>query len=428
MNRIILIGNGFDLAHGLKTSYRNFIDDYWQTCINKCNDSKRVVDFEDDFIQIKDLPVDNMRSKGFKDLLAELKSYSSKLIFKNQFLEVISKKSGEINWVDIENEYYSLLKKELSTGSENSEYQILTLNKDFEGIKNLLIEYLKGQEEIYNKDKGSDYDRIKDQISNKTFRPFEMRDFSENAFNVKAEIEYRLIKKDLEGLTEDDDGNTLITMDEVDESKRRLITQVHGKNNPKSEIKYLLSKSYAHELFDLVPDNILFLNFNYTSTDKLYQYALEYRGHFRYKVPEFESIHIHGTITQNDGNPVIFGFGDELDDDYKSIEKLNNNIYLENIKSINYLETDNYKKLLEYINSAPFQVFIFGHSCGTSDRTMLNTMFEHDNCASIKLFYHQQDANQDNYSDVIRNISRNFNDKAKMRDRVVNKRYCERLV
>ena len=29
MNRIILIGNGFDLAHGLKTSYTDFIGSYW---------------------------------------------------------------------------------------------------------------------------------------------------------------------------------------------------------------------------------------------------------------------------------------------------------------------------------------------------------------------------------------------------------------
>ena len=28
MNRIILIGNGFDLAHGLKTSYNDFIKWY----------------------------------------------------------------------------------------------------------------------------------------------------------------------------------------------------------------------------------------------------------------------------------------------------------------------------------------------------------------------------------------------------------------
>ena len=29
MNKLVIIGNGFDLAHGLPTSYRNFIDDFW---------------------------------------------------------------------------------------------------------------------------------------------------------------------------------------------------------------------------------------------------------------------------------------------------------------------------------------------------------------------------------------------------------------
>jgi hypothetical protein len=28
MNRLIIIGNGFDLAHGIKTSYKEFILDY----------------------------------------------------------------------------------------------------------------------------------------------------------------------------------------------------------------------------------------------------------------------------------------------------------------------------------------------------------------------------------------------------------------
>ena len=29
MNRLVIIGNGFDLAHGLKTKYEDFIDWYW---------------------------------------------------------------------------------------------------------------------------------------------------------------------------------------------------------------------------------------------------------------------------------------------------------------------------------------------------------------------------------------------------------------
>ena len=29
MNRLVIIGNGFDIAHGLKTSYMDFINWYW---------------------------------------------------------------------------------------------------------------------------------------------------------------------------------------------------------------------------------------------------------------------------------------------------------------------------------------------------------------------------------------------------------------
>ena len=42
MNRIILIGNGFDLAHGLPTSYKEFIENYWTQwpqILKSCNSS-----------------------------------------------------------------------------------------------------------------------------------------------------------------------------------------------------------------------------------------------------------------------------------------------------------------------------------------------------------------------------------------------------
>jgi hypothetical protein len=29
MNKLILVGNGFDLAHNLPTSYSHFINDFW---------------------------------------------------------------------------------------------------------------------------------------------------------------------------------------------------------------------------------------------------------------------------------------------------------------------------------------------------------------------------------------------------------------
>jgi len=139
-----------------------------------------------------------------------------------------------------------------------------------------------------------------------------------------------------------------------------------------------------------------------------------------------ESIHIHGELN-NPENPIIFGYGDELGDDYAAIEKTNDNNYLENVKSIKYSETNNYKRLLEFIDSDTYQIFIFGHSCGISDRTLLNTLFEHKNCVSIKPYYHKKADGTDNYSDLTRNISRNFTDKRMMREKVVNKMYCEPL-
>lgn len=92
------------------------------------------------------------------------------------------------------------------------------------------------------------------------------------------------------------------------------------------------------------------------------------------------------------------------------------------------METDNYKRLLEFIDSGIYQIIILGHSCGNSDRTLLNTLFEHENCVSIKPYYYQHKDEKsgeikDNYSEIVRNISRSFTNKKSMRDKVVNKTY-----
>ena len=162
------------------------------------------------------------------------------------------------------------------------------------------------------------------------------------------------------------------------------------------------------------PDRVLVLNFNYTNTESLYTK----------NVNGVDVVHIHGEL--NNPDSIIFGYGDELDDDYKNIRKTNNNEFLRNIKSIRYLETEKYREVLKFIESSPYQICILGHSCGTSDRTLLNTLFEHRNCISIKPFFYQKDEN-DNYLELVENISRNFTDMKLMRDLVVNKKYCSPL-
>ncbi|MCM4164077.1 MULTISPECIES: AbiH family protein [unclassified Arenibacter] len=421
MNRIILIGNGFDLAHGMKTSYKSFIDDYWTNTITAIQETPLGRPFENDEIKVNNSPSRYITGTTYEDLKRGINDYKTTIKFKNIFLKELTDKSNLNNWVDVENEYYFHLKKSFQDTKSSNEYNISQLNSDFSRIKDLLRQYLTRIEKEFDSNIDKKILRIKSTIGNKIYHPYKFKDFSEDSLNQRAELEYNSMKDNILSVQANH-----ISIDRLSEYQRNIIKRL-GKTDHQNQIKKMLLSDSAINYFDLIPDQTLFLNFNYTFTELLYEDPKRFYNQLEEKYTTSKFNHIHGTTDRSDKNPMIFGFGDEIDKEYNSIEELNDNRYLENIKSINYLESDNYKKLLEFINSGYFQICIFGHSCGVSDRTLLNTIFEHDNCASIKPFYHQKGNEIDNYSDIVRNISRNFNDKAKMRDRVVNKTYCESL-
>ena len=425
MNRIILIGNGFDLAHGLKTSYVDFIRGYYIAIkyrllkgefeLNDGLCSVKISDSEDRKLMEKFRWMLSNNMFRYVNNVGEITLterydtfFNDHSKYESRFFEAINKAVETKNWVDIENEFYLWLKKIFK--KDNCEYDSpVPLNKELELIKERLVEYLKFIQENQIKP-----ELVEDCIREAIYEPFRACDISTNEYN-----KFNLFLK-----------NRWENGDYRAEEKCKQILLKYGLPQDTGEIaRYVSYRSIKQHIYDiynggndihpyfLLPDNILFLNFNYTSTANLY-------------IPEgleFKINHIHGELN-NEKNPIIFGYGDELDDDYKEIAKLNDNEYLKNIKSIRYLETDNYRKLLSFIDSAPFQIYIMGHSCGNSDRTLLNTLFEHRNCVSIKPFYYEKPDGTDNYIEIVQNISRNFNDMRLMRDRVVNKTYCRPLV
>jgi len=417
MNRIILIGNGFDLAHGFKTSYKDFLEDYLKPKREKIKinvqrhrtntslDFKHPNDYygeEDEDINIASIKILEIRNiDQDKEFLKIMRNHSKGAFFKKIITAYENKK-----WVDIEDDYYDILKQLYQNkGSIRIDeigfhflYDIKDLNKDFDRIKKALFNYLK---KINKEHCSLDYIII----MNELYSYFELKDFSEESIKKLEQMGWKspvTIMPD----NKLDKTQIAITKDDWDETQNTKI--------------------------DLLPKKICFLNFNYTISERFYIDPV-YKLNNKFPQSYFENIHIHGTLYHEDS--IIFGYGDELDEDYKKIERLNDNEYLKNVKSIRYLDNSNYKKLLRFINSDMYQIFIFGHSCGISDRTLLNTLFEHDNCASIKVFYHEKCEEKDgkkikidNFTDLIQNISRNFNDKVKMRDRVVCKEYCEPLI
>lgn len=362
-NRLILIGNGFDLAHDLKTSYNDFILWYMTQCFAEADKNKT---YNDPIVTITrnqamelrvgsnlglDNYVRNFYNCGFEGIEGDMIPTGAGLnqhhtnpfnvkIHSTFFKRLLSKCSGT-TWVEIENEYYTFLKEILNSDKKEKRLEVLTdLHTWFSYIIERLQKYLS---EIVLPAPIDGYKDIFDSY---------------------------ILEKDLA------------------EVSRKIVG----------------SK---------VPDETLVLNFNYTSTIEAYLTPKKFvapknRIHTNY---------IHGQLGNAD-NPIIFGFGDELDSDYEKMELEKTKGFLAYIKSFWYFKTSNYHNLIRFLDSADYQVVILGHSCGLSDRTMLNMIFEHANCISVKIYYHG-DKDKNNYTSVTQEISPHFRNKLAMRRKIV---------
>lgn len=413
MNRIILIGNGFDLAHGLPTRYEDFINWYWERRINGFA-SKVTYKDEDKLFVIKSsyytlqnffymIQQNKKDAKWIKEYITKDEDF---YIVKTGLWSNISRSIETKGWVDIENEYYRFLKG-IAKNESGFKCTLQELNKQIAYIQSLLIEYLASLDK-----KVSTMQALKSII----YEPIKAQDVSVAGQKALADYFEFWLRQDtnalLYKLTRFEIPHM---MDYVDDLQTFRGFYHEGFPNTESVLSALKDHDEKYEEVGLRPDRILFLNFNYTANAE--RYFSKQKG--------FDFNYIHGKLGNADS--IIFGYGDELDKDYNDILNLNDNEYLCNMKSTKYLESSNYRDMLSFIESAPYQVYIMGHSCGNSDRTLLNTLFEHRNCVTIKPFYYEKEAGKDNYLDLVQNISRNFTDMKLMRDRVVNKTFCEPL-
>jgi hypothetical protein len=317
MNKLFIIGNGFDLAHGLKTSYSDFF--LWY--LNKSIAAYHLLQNEhyiDPLITIKKALYYPEPYDSLKDIWRDNDSGGNKISVHGWYFRGLLGNRNESNWVDIEYEYYTEVVK------------------------------------IYQ-----DYKRNKDKTS---------------AINAISDLNncFQFIK---------------------DQLLEYLLTIPNGDYND------YISDNIKDELNQMANNDALFLIFNYTKT------IFPYLEHIRDK--SIEIIYIHGHLN-NDKNPIIFGYGDEMDENYQGIENLNMNEFLRNMKSFNYMRTDNYRRLNSFIEAQPYDAIIMGHSCGLSDRVLLKSIFCDANCKEIKIYYYKKDSEVNDHFEKTQEISRHF--------------------
>ena len=348
-NRIVLIGNGFDKAIGLKTSYSEFILDYLKKSIRK------EIEFQPKVMGLISLNIQGehnpkLKEKYFsniesmitsKELIEYIKSIG-KISYKYDFFEDLVNQFST-RWVDIEQYYYETLKREFQIYKKKPHRvkdltNIRELNRCMDELTVALSNYIKEQQ-------------IKIPLSDSLY-------------------------------------TFLVYIGEPLRPNIASLVKRHNRTNPPSEI--------------------FFLNFNYTNTVSQIIDNSFINGNNR-------QLFIHGSANYEE-NPIIFGYGDDTGEDYKELEFEGVNELLRMIKSFQYPGTHNYHKLLNYLQLSDFDVFVIGHSCGLSDRTLLKTIFEHPNCLAIKNFHYKGES--EDFEKRIE-ISRHFGDKVLMRERVL---------
>ncbi|GAA3612036.1 AbiH family protein [Flavivirga amylovorans] len=351
-NRVVIIGNGFDKAAGLKTSYKDFIDYYIKNAVGYFFSEN---EYDSELLSIREVKVnyreplmDRLKALENKEsAIAALKFIEgvSKITYKHTYFEEIIKNNNE-RWVDIEQYYFDKL---------------------------MSIYNLRGHgNSIAHK-----VSRIKQLNSFMDILTFKLNDYI-SYIDSNAKISYS--------------------------------------NSPLSSLIEKSQTSLSNEISSLVtrhsriedPNNVIFLNFNYTNTVR----SLTNNSFVK---PNIKHINIHGQIN-NSNNPIIFGYGDDTNESYYKLEYEDNNELIRKIKSFQYPRTRNYHHLLNILESKEFDVFIVGHSCGLSDRTLLKTIFEHNNCLAIQNFHYKGES--DDFNKRMQ-ISRHFSDKALMRERVL---------
>jgi hypothetical protein len=391
MNRIILIGNGFDKASHLNTGYDDFLLWYFKSIFTgklKGEETKGKDQYKDPLLRVEYIQGESL--SFFAETLNGLRNFEEFKGLKFFYIQGFSDGNPEPNharinlsseffknlllgktWGEIESEYFKALYRiKVKVYDLNQPYSyehkrkeaIERLNKEFEFIRKTFSRYIKEVDE--------QIDLVK-----------------ESAKKFKSNFIFKCLDIPNDGLLDDYfyDKDKIVS-----EGKEELI-EVDTMNRNL--------------------EKVVFVNFNYTTN--LIKQLIKYRGDKGFDF-DLNEIRIHGNITDDDERGIIFGYGDDTAKEYREIEQDGNNEYLRFMKSTQYFHDDKYKQIVSYINDDRFELFVAGHSLSLSDRVLLKTIVEHENCRLIRFFHR---GNYEDYRTLVGAMTRHFDDKIKMRSK-----------
>lgn len=378
MTDLLIVGNGFDLYHGLPTRYTDFLKfiSYWSIFWDNYNGEAKAQVCTP--FRVKLSEQNEIIEESMRDFASHQGYYKYEhLEFINSHIDnlwiqyFLKKQLSSVNWIDFEGEIYNVLKLVEKYYSE--------FIPEMRKRNDAPIKYIPGDMStvinIFKKNCPEEYIDFTQGIISR-------RDTEKDKLKNNKEMLLSTMKRELDDLIKCLDYYLLDFV---------------------SNIKV---EQYSEQIKELSYINLL--NFNYT-----YTYASVYgknslRGHHR----------IHGDCLEED---MVLGIPDEsfpstLDYIYfqkyfQRIQKRTGNYYKSWITEPNARE-----KSLEDV---PINVFIMGHSLADSDKGILKEIFMNDFVCKITIFYHSQLAYEQQVINLVSMFGKDFVIEQTANDRIV---------
>jgi hypothetical protein len=363
---ILVIGNGFDLEHGLPTRYKDFLD--FIQGIKLLSSKAGIID-KQSFIEELEITINQKVDENIKEYLTQEKFIDPSLM-KKWKEEEISKELIECANNNIWVRYFI---KNMDYGKEgwiDLESEISYVIKCFEYMKNISKSYKKNNSKFT-----TDLDRDTEKIVN------EILEYGELYIKV-----FELIDKNLKKVINilNENLNDLIRCLEI--YLEDCIANI--------KVEYR-----ASDLENFKPDKVL--SFNYTKTHERYYKCVEnnpinWQGTL-VQFKQYEYIHGEAKLDRaKQDNNMVLGIDEYLDDDKKDKE-------LEFIEFKKYYQRIYKRTGLEYnkwindirLNSNTNEIYIFGHSLDVTDKDILHKLLIESNrdgnySTKITIFYHDK--------------------------------------
>ena len=378
MTDLLIVGNGFDLYHGLPTRYTDFLKfiSYWSIFWDNYNGEAKAQVYTP--FRVKLSEQNEIIEESMRDFASHQGYYKYEhLEFINSHIDnlwiqyFLKKQLSSVNWIDFEGEIYNVLKLVEEYYSE--------FIPEMRKRNDAPIKYIPGDMStvinIFKKNCPEEYIDFTQGIISRS-------DTEKDKLKNNKEMLLSTMKRELDDLIKCLDYYLLDFV---------------------SNIKV---EQYSEQIKELSYINLL--NFNYT-----YTYASVYgknslREHHR----------IHGDCLEED---MVLGIPDEsfpstLDYIYfqkyfQRIQKHTGNYYKSWITEPNARE-----KSLEDVS---INVFIMGHSLADSDKGILKEIFMNDFVCKITIFYHSQLAYEQQVINLVSMFGKDFVIEQTANDRIV---------